>query len=60
MTGVQTCALPICGRLLGAIYFGPKAKRAAYDPDERKLLLDLAHEVGASSLVLSLSEATLH
>jgi hypothetical protein len=47
------------GRLLGAIYFGPKAKRAAYDPDERKLLLDLAHEVGASSLVLSLSEATL-
>ncbi len=47
------------GRLLGAIYFGPKAKRAAYDPDERKLLLDLSHEVGASSLVLSLSQATL-
>jgi hypothetical protein len=47
------------GRLLGAIYFGPKAKRAAYDPDERKLLLDLSHEVGASSLVLSLSEAAL-
>lgn len=47
------------GRLLGAVYFGPKAKRAAYDPDERKLMLDLAHEVGASSLVLSLSEATL-
>ena len=47
------------GRLLGAIYFGPKAKRAAYDPDERKLLLDLSHEVGASSLVLSLSEAVL-
>lgn len=47
------------GRLLGAIYFGPKPKRAAYDPDERKLLMELSHEVGASSLVLSLSEATL-
>ena len=41
------------GRLLGAMYFGPKERRSSYDPDERKLLLDLSHEVGASSLVLS-------
>ena len=60
-TGSEGLLFPMLvrGRLLGAMYFGPKAKRAAYDPDERKLLLDLSHEVGASSLVLSLSEATL-
>jgi hypothetical protein len=46
------------GRLLGAMYFGPKAKRSTYDPDERKLLLELSHEVGASSLVLSAAQPT--
>ena len=40
------------GRVVGAIACGSKSGRQAYDPDERRLLSDLAHEAGTSLLLL--------
>jgi len=40
------------GRVVGVLVCGNKPGRQAYDPDERKLLFDLAHEAGTSLLLL--------
>ena len=40
------------GRMLGALVCGDKPGRRAYDPDERALLAELAHEAGTSLLFL--------
>lgn len=46
------------GRVVGAIACGSKPGRQAYDPDERRLLSDLAHEAGTSLLLLRSGAAT--
>ena len=40
------------GRMLGAVVCGDQPGRRAYDPDERALLAELAHEAGTSLLFL--------
>ena len=40
------------GRMLGALACGDKPGRRAYDPDERRLFAELAHEMGTSLLFL--------
>jgi GAF domain len=40
------------GRMLGALVCGDKPGRRAYDPDERALLAEVAHETGTSLLFL--------
>ncbi len=40
------------GRMLGALVCGDKPGRRAYDPDERELLAEVAHEAGTSLLFL--------
>lgn len=40
------------GRMLGALVCGDKPGRRAYDPDERALLAEVAHEAGTSLLFL--------
>jgi len=40
------------GRVVGVLACGNKPGRQDYDPDERKLLFDLAHEAGTSLLLL--------
>ncbi len=40
------------GRMLGVLVCGDKPGRRAYDPDERELLAEVAHEAGSSLLFL--------
>lgn len=46
------------GRMVGALLFGDKVGERAYDPDERTLLAQLAHETGTSLLFLRTDSLT--